>query len=87
MECSTWRNNLKAAVECNNIILKISCHGNDKVNTNIGSIVAAGDGEVDDVLVGGGKQGDKEEAEDKQDPPEAGTGSVPHFGTKFTKQA
>ena len=55
--------------------------------TDVGGVVAAGDGEVDDVLVGGGKQGDKEEAEDKQDPPEAGTGSVPHFGTKFTKQA
>ena len=49
--------------------------------------MSAGDGEVDDVLIGGGKQGDKEETEDEQDPPEAGIGSVAHFGTKFTWRA
>ena len=57
---------------------------NDDVNTNISSIVSAGNGEVDDVLVGGGKQGDKKKAEDEEDPPETGIGSVPHFGTRFT---
>ena len=46
--------------------------------------MSAGDGEIDDVLVGGGKQGDKEETEDKQEPPEAGIGPAPHFGIKFT---
>ena len=53
-------------------------------STNISRIVSAGDGEVDDVLVGGGEQGDKEEAEDEQDPPEAGIGLVPHLGIQFT---
>ena len=61
-------------------------HSNDKddVSTNISSIVSAGDGEIDDVLVGGGEQGDQEEAEDEQDPPEAGIGLVPHLGIQFT---
>ena len=57
---------------------------NDDVLTNISRIVSAGDGEVDDVLVGGGKQGDEEEAEDEQDPPEAGIRPVAHFGTNLT---
>ena len=57
---------------------------NDDVSTNISSIVSAGDGEIDDVFVGGGEQGDKEEAKDKQDPPETGIGPVPHLGIKFT---
>ena len=37
-------------------------YGNDDVNTNISSIVSAGNGEVDDVLVGGCEQGDKKKA-------------------------
>ena len=57
---------------------------NDDVLTNISRIVSAGDGEVDDVLVGCGKQGDEEEAEDEEDPPEAGIRPVAHFGTNFT---
>ena len=56
-------------------------------STNISRIVSAGDGEVDDVLVGGGQQGDEEEAEDEQDPPKAGIRPVAHFGNKFTSTA
>ena len=55
--------------------------------TDIGGVVSAGDGEVDDVLVGGGQQGDEEEAEDEQDPPKAGIRPVDHFGNKFTSTA
>ena len=46
--------------------------------------MSAGDGEVDDVLIGGGEQGDEEEAEHQQDPPKAGIRLVTHFGNKFT---
>ena len=49
--------------------------------------MSAGDGEVDDVLVGGGEQGDEEEAEQEQDPPKAGIRLVAHFGNKFTSTA
>ena len=53
-------------------------------STNISRIVSAGDGEVDDVLVGGGEQGDEEEAENEQDPSEAGVLPVAHICYRFT---
>ena len=53
-------------------------------STNISRIVSAGDGEVDDVLVGGGEQGDEEEAENEQDPSEAGGLPVAHICYRFT---
>ena len=40
-------------------------HGNTSsmdLLTDVGGVVSAGDGEVDDVLVGGGEQGDDEQA-------------------------
>ena len=52
--------------------------------TDVGGVVSAGDGEVDDVLVGGGEQGDEEEAENEQDPSEAGVLPVAHICYRFT---
>ena len=52
--------------------------------TDVGGVVSAGDGEVDDVLVGGGEQGDEEEAENEQDPSEAGVLPVAHICNRFT---
>ena len=46
--------------------------------TDVGGVVSAGDGEVDDVLVGGGEQGDDEQAKHQQHPSQAGAWLVPH---------
>ena len=61
-----------------------SCQQLQFKQTNISRIVSAGDGEVDDVLVGGGEQGDEEEAENEQDPSEAGVLPVAHICYRFT---
>ena len=56
-------------------------HGNTSsmdLLTDVGGVVSAGDGKVDDVLVGGGEQGDDEQAKHQQHPSQAGAWLVAH---------
>ena len=64
-------------------------HGNTSsidLLTDVGGVVSAGDGEVDDVLVGGGEQGDDEQAKHQQQPSQAGAWLVAHASKQLRRQ-
>ena len=64
-------------------------HGNTSsmdLLTDVGGVVSAGDGEVDDVLVGGGEQGDDEQAKHQQHPSQAGAWLVAHADKQLRRQ-
>ena len=54
--------------------------------TDVGGVVSAGDGEVDDVLVGGGEQGDDEQAKHQQHPSQAGAWLVAHASKQLRRE-